>query len=876
MDWLSKRKFVIVCHEKVVRIPLEGDEIHRVHAERTQGVVKTLMNLNVDELKLSDIFVVRDFIDVFSEVAKPPYRLAPLEMQELSEQLRELQDKGFIRPNYFPELNKLTVKNCYPLPRIDDMFDQLRGACPFLKIDFRSVVFMDLMNRVCKPHLDKFVIVFIDDILIYSKMKEEHEVHLKLVLESLRKEKLYAKFSKCEFWLEEVHFLGHVVNHNVFTWTRKRCVAGANLHVPLDEIKADKTLRFVEEPVKIMDREIKKLKHKKIALVKVKWNSKHGPEFTWKHKDQMRINFDVIVGMDWLSKRKFVIVYHDKVVTIPLEADEILWVHGERTQGVVKTLMNTKVDEPKLSDISVVRDFIDVFPEGYHQPRVHEDAIPNTAFRTRYRHFESTVMPFGLTNAPAVFMDLMNRVCKPYLDKFAIVFIDDILIYSKTKEENEVHLKLVLESLRKEKLYAKFSKFKDPKSKDLSSGIRAIWRTLLKKTTILHNTFFSMDSRRSGTTESQRRTVTVKNSTSNALVSQCDGIWSYDWSYQAEEEPANFALMAITSSSSSFDNETNDQNDPQSVPSFVQSTEQVKTPRHSVQPVVALILDATLNELKYKALADIGASINLMPLSVWKKLGLPDLIPTRMTLELANRAICTPDGISDPRVPLILGRPFLRTARALIDVHDEEMILRDGDERLTLNMKHDTASYSNHPHRESVNLINIFNIPNEDCLEDSVSNQKSGNPTFSLHKEITSQEEFTNELALITYPSDYDDNLTCDIEYDLREIEFLLYQGKDSDLKDLIDQTDLANLDAYFVDPTPEMFTDEHAPDYSFPLRFDVYPDDFLEIESNADNFYDDPFDSKGEKIKESELLIDELDLPCHILPYSEYDSFDS
>nr|GFC75076.1 reverse transcriptase domain-containing protein [Tanacetum cinerariifolium] len=231
-----------------------------------------------------------------------------------------------------------------------------------------------------------------------------------------------------------------------------------------------------------------------------------------------------------------------------------------------------------------------------------------------------------------------------------------------------------------------------------------------------------------------------------------------------------------------------------------------------------------------------------------------------MTLELANRAICTPDGIardvfvpvgkftfpadfvvvnyeSDPRVPLILGRPFLRIARALTDVHGEEMILRDGDERLTLNMKHDTASYSNHPHRELVNLINIFNVSSKNCLKVLVSNQQSGNPTFSLHKEITSPEvtheiydaegcnflseelpdidsfndihpyfddnplsgsttyssnslleEFTDELARITYPPDYDDNLQFDIEFDLREIEFLLYQGKDSDLKDSIDQ----------------------------------------------------------------------------------------
>nr|GEY36042.1 putative reverse transcriptase domain-containing protein [Tanacetum cinerariifolium] len=234
---------MIVCHEKLVRMPFEGDEILRVHGERTQGVMKTLMSTKVDEPKLSDISVVRDFIDVFSKGAPVLFM--------------KKKDGSFRMCIDHRELNKLTVKNRYSLLRIDDLFDQLRGACPFLKIDFRSgyhqlrvhvdvipkttfrtrnvnfestvmpfgltnapTVFMDLMNRVCKPYLDKFVIVSIDDILIYSKTKKEHEVHLKLVLESLRKEKLYAKFSKCEFWLEEVHFLGRVVNHNVFTWTR--------------------------------------------------------------------------------------------------------------------------------------------------------------------------------------------------------------------------------------------------------------------------------------------------------------------------------------------------------------------------------------------------------------------------------------------------------------------------------------------------------------------------------------------------------------------------------------------------------------------------------------------------------------------------------
>ncbi|GJZ03167.1 putative reverse transcriptase domain-containing protein [Tanacetum coccineum] len=95
---------------------------------------------------------------------------------------------------------------------------------------------------------------------------------------------------------------------------------------------------------------------------------------------------------------------------------------------------------------------------GYHQLRVRDEDIPKTAFRTRYRHYEFKVMPFGLTNVPVVFMDLMNRVCKPYLDKFVTVFIDDILIYSRNKEEHANHLRIILELLKKEKLYAKFSK----------------------------------------------------------------------------------------------------------------------------------------------------------------------------------------------------------------------------------------------------------------------------------------------------------------------------------------------------------------------------------------------------------------------------------
>ncbi|GJR32921.1 putative reverse transcriptase domain-containing protein [Tanacetum coccineum] len=410
--------------------------------------------MKVNKPKLEDIPVVRNFSGVFLEdlsrlppsrevefridlipgamhVAKSPHHLAPMELQELSNQLKELQDKGFIRPS-----------------------SSLWGA-PVLFAKKKDGSFR-------MPYLDKFVIVFIDDILIYSKYKEEHEVHLKLILELLEKEKLFGKFLKCEFWLQVVRFLGHVVNsegkanvvvdalirkewmkprrardmsttihsgiktkileaqseasknfHTTTATTRalygrkcrtpiawaevgesklfgpkivqettdkivqikerlkaaqdrqksyaghrrkplefsvgdkvllkvsprkgvvrfgkrsklspryvgpfevvervgpgayrlrlpqelvdihdishvsnlKKCLPDVNLHVPLEEVKIDDKPYFVEEPMEIMDREVKKLKKSRIPIVKVRWNSRRGPEFTWEREDEMK------------------------------------------------------------------------------------------------------------------------------------------------------------------------------------------------------------------------------------------------------------------------------------------------------------------------------------------------------------------------------------------------------------------------------------------------------------------------------------------------------------------------------------------------------------------------------------------------------------
>jgi hypothetical protein len=291
INYLTNYDGVISCAKRMVTLSSPQGERIEVNVSMP-ATVEAMVN-QLEEKSLEHIRIVCEYPDVFSEelpgmppdcdiefiiellpgttpISKRAYRMDVKDLIELKKQIEELLEKGFIRPSSSPwgspvlfvnkkagsrrmcvdyrSLNEVTIKNKYPLPRIEDLFDQMRGAKVFSKIDLRSgyhqlkirtkdipktsfttryglyeflvmsfgltnapTYFMNLMNKVFMEYLDQFVVVFIDDILIYSQNEEAHEDHLRLVLRKLRDNQLYAKFSKCDFWLKEVAFLGHII-----------------------------------------------------------------------------------------------------------------------------------------------------------------------------------------------------------------------------------------------------------------------------------------------------------------------------------------------------------------------------------------------------------------------------------------------------------------------------------------------------------------------------------------------------------------------------------------------------------------------------------------------------------------------------------------
>jgi hypothetical protein len=319
MNWLDKYQAIINYDKRIVKLvsPL-GEEVvaELISREPRKGSCHQMAIDSKEPDSLEIIKVVSEFTDVFPEdlpgmpperkvefaiellpgtapISKRAYRVSRPELVELKKQIDELSEKGYIRPSTSPwaapvlfvekkdgtrrmcidyrALNEVTIKNKYPLPRIEDLFDQLRGSSVFSKIDLRSgyhqlrirpsdisktafitkyglyeftvmsfgltnapAFFMNLMNSVFMDYLDKFVVVFIDDILIYSQSEEEHADHLKMAMLRLREHQLYAKLSKCKFCIDEVLFLGHIINKEGLAVDPKKVADILNWKAPTD------------------------------------------------------------------------------------------------------------------------------------------------------------------------------------------------------------------------------------------------------------------------------------------------------------------------------------------------------------------------------------------------------------------------------------------------------------------------------------------------------------------------------------------------------------------------------------------------------------------------------------------------------------------
>ncbi|GJW99223.1 reverse transcriptase domain-containing protein [Tanacetum coccineum] len=898
-----------------------------------------------------------------------------------------------------------------------------------------------------------------------------------------------------------------------------KCLADVNLHVPLEEVKIDDKLHFVEEPMEIMDREVKKLKKRRIPIVKVCWNSRRGLEFTWEREDEMKCNETMVFHNEDGNPARANIKqalgsFKDgdgdgdgdthgnllerstrDVLTIIKNKSKV---RNSRNKSIVSQVKSSDVNFSSSSDLAKLTHAVN-----------QQTSTVTTAMTTILKQFQATPPPASVKAVEEICVTCDGAhpyyQCLTTDDNTFPKYRDNIQGYvaaaaGNYNQDNSGYRPQGVANQTRPSGFAQpngqnnQNQFSQPQGYNRGNNFNqnTTYQALTQQNQVVPLSELEKIKKINDVNIKvmQAQINNVKNELRNEIGLVLDGP-SVPMPYpfinpkedeRVEETLTNPELAKYTikvppplvqkAKPTSLKNYVVHQRDPHHphipYPSRMHQEKQqekdevqihkfwkiFKQLHINISLADALILipkyqkmlksllsnkekllelaNTPLNEncsavilkklpeklgdpgkflipcgfsvLKYKALDDLDASINLMPLSVWKKLGLPELISTQMTLELANREICTLVEIardvfvlvgkftfpadffivgyeSDPRVLLILGRPFLRTARALINVHREEMILHDVDERLTLNMRHDTSSYSNNPQKESINMIDIYNISHEEYLEDLLANEKitnhpSGNPTSSLtsHTDLTSPEvnddifdpegdiiknllnldktkdlppyhdnplsgnptpisepvtkssssptitsfeeseliweefeaylasdsfppgnddpvdllleEFADELALITFPPGNDD-LPFDIESDLREIEYLLnhdpIKEMDSILKDSVDKN---SPDDNLVDTLSEMFTDEHALDYSSPPLWDDYDDELFDLETVNDNTYDDPFDSKEEKIKDSKILIDELDPPgssdflpfpeCHSIFYEDFSEADA
>nr|GEV00706.1 putative reverse transcriptase domain-containing protein [Tanacetum cinerariifolium] len=927
MDWLSRFHAVIVCDEKLVKMHY-GNETLTFHGNESNNRRETEEDKSAGK-QLKAVPIVRDFPEVFTEdllrlpparpvefqinlitgaapVARAPYRLAPFEMKELSEQLQELFDKGFIKPSSSPwgapvlfvkkkdgsfrmcidyqELNKLTVKNRYPLLRIDDLFDQLQGSSIYSKIDLRSgytnsecenKIFQKKAFRTRYGHYEFQVmpfgltnapVVFMD---LMNRDEKEHEEHLKEILELLKGEKLYAKFSKCEFWIPKVQFLSHVIDSR-------------GINVDPAKIESIKDWSSPNTPTKICQFLGLAGYYRSASILALPDDSKDFVVYCdASHKG---------VGVVLMQGEKFpkfsdccfqvfciaFLVFFCMHLALVLSSlwfwAAHRWLEKEPPCSItvwdylVSKFINEFFPPSRTMNLrNEISNFHQKFDESFHEAWERYKDLLRACFHQGFTELHQLDTFYNALN-PAD-QDSLNAVGGNLLEKSpqdALTIIENkskvcnsrskliaspvnvCNINSSSEIAKLTHvvnqqtsvvtsaMTVMLKQLQAnpppasvkvvEEIYVTcegalpyyqclaiggntFPEFRDnirgyvlaaasnynqgnpgycPQGVDLVEYIIKVPPPPIQKHKPLVQRNFVLYTRDSPLLNILYPSKMLKQKLKEKDEIRIQKFWHMFKQLHLYITLAKALVLmpkyhkmlkALLSNKEKLKELANTPLNENCLAVILK-----KLPEKLGDPGKFLIL-CGFSELKCKALADLRASINLMPLSVWKK--------------LANFIVFDYDG--DLRVPLILGRPFLRTARALIDVHDEEMILRD-----------EGCNFLS----EELPDINFFN---------------------DIHPH-------------------FDDNL-FDIEYDLKEIEFLLYHGKDSSFKDSINQTDLANLDDYFVDPTPEMFNDEHALGYSFSLRFDMYDDDLGEIKSDVDNFYVHPFDSKEEKIKEDDDL---------------------
>nr|GEU79456.1 retrotransposon protein, putative, Ty3-gypsy subclass [Tanacetum cinerariifolium] len=873
------------------------------HATKTSGFLATIHDTTSDVPSIHDQPIVFEFPDVFPDellgipsvrevefnienipgaepISKAPYRMAPIELKELKDQLQELLNRGFIRLSVSPwgapflfvkkkdgsmrlcidyhELNKITIRSRYPLPRIDDLFDQLQGAMHFSKIDLRSsyhqlrvkeqdisntafrthyghyeflvmpfgltnapAVFMDLMNRIFHEFLDKFVIVFIDDILVFSKSKEEHEDHLRTVLQTLRQEKLYVKFSKCEFWLSSVAFLGHIVLAKgimmdpakveaITKWPRPTSVTELKpyeVNYPTHDLE----LAAVVFALKIWRHYIYGescdvfIDHKSLKYI-----------FT-----QRELNMRQRRWLELLKDYDTNIQYHPGKANVV--ADALSRKHPKVPNTTIKLLLFPFSLEGE------ARTWIDKEPP--HLILTWEDLKPNKTFNESWEHFKDLLRQFphhGFSELHQLdtFYNALNPNDQDALDSAAGGnFLDKIpreclsIIESKSKVRYS--------RSRVTDLRANTNTPPSSSSPSNSFDLQQIAASLEDKLEIRMSRF----EKSLNDMKASFVTPTAPIKAVEEVCVTCGANHSYN-------------NCPLTRGGNEFlvfhDN----------IQQFQTAAVVLKKLPEKLGDPGRFLIPCDFSEFdNCLALAELGASINLMSLSIWKKLRLPTLNDTKIGLELADRTISKPTGVAenvfvkvgkfyfpadfvvfdfivDPRVPLILRRPFLSTAHALIDVYEGVIILRHDEQSLTLKCG-DTPliSYNNF---QSLNKVDLIDATCEEYSQEVlgfsnvVANDKStpyfkpivsnSSPTLTPFNESDFYlEEIEDCLNNDSNPEEIKD-FKFDMEGDILILEALLnsYPEPSPNQKDYFPE---AHNDLKLIKPKNDKSSDDEPPE---------------------------------------------------------------